>query len=253
MNLSPRYLLGSAKLYLYYRWWRGVERWLRIWQGQEQHIRRDMRCRTQRLGSAYGGWTFCPDKLDRQALVYSVGIGQDISFDLALIRKYGMTIYGFDPTPSSLAWLERQNLPPQFRYFPYALATEDREIQLFVPEAGNSSFSILQRNPEDGNSVTVPARRLTTLMQMLGHAHIDLLKIDIEGAEYDVLEEIVASSASIGQLLIEFHHRYPEVGFDATAGAVKLLRAHGFLLFAVAPNGEEYSFIRQGEAGTTSR
>jgi len=33
------------------------------------------------------------------AVVYSLGIGEDISFDLALIEKYGARVHAFDPTP----------------------------------------------------------------------------------------------------------------------------------------------------------
>ena len=32
-------------------------------------------------------------------MVYSVGLGQDISWDKALIEKYRCEVYGFDPTP----------------------------------------------------------------------------------------------------------------------------------------------------------
>lgn len=59
------------------------------------------------LGSSYGGWSICPDLLDSKSIVYSLGIGEDISFDLELIERFGTSIYAFDPTPKSLDWLSR--------------------------------------------------------------------------------------------------------------------------------------------------
>ena len=37
--------------------------------------------------------------MSKDAVVYSVGLGQDISWDKALIEKYRCEVYGFDPTP----------------------------------------------------------------------------------------------------------------------------------------------------------
>src|SRR5690554_1691728 len=41
-------------------------------------------------------------------------------------------------------------------------------------------------------------------MTQLGHKHIDVLKMDIEGAEYDVIENILSAQLPITQILIEF-------------------------------------------------
>ena len=40
-------------------------------------------------------------------------------------------------------------------------------------------------------------------------SRIDILKMDIEGAEYDVIDDIINSPVPIAQVLIEFHHRFP--------------------------------------------
>ncbi|WMW22216.1 hypothetical protein RE476_12730 [Methanolobus mangrovi] len=42
-------------------------------------------CHIERLGSEYGGWAFCPENVGEQSVVYSFGIGEDISWDEALI------------------------------------------------------------------------------------------------------------------------------------------------------------------------
>jgi Methyltransferase FkbM domain len=86
-------------------------------------------------------------------------------------------------------------------------------------------------------------------MAELGHAHIDLLKMDIEGAEYAVIDDLVDSNIRPAQILVEFHHRMPGIGPERTRHAVLQLRRAGFGLFAVSPSGEEYSFIRVDQGG----
>ena len=49
---------------------------------------------------------------------------------------------------------------------------------------------------------------LSTILEKLGHNRIDILKMDIEGAEYEVIEDIISSTVPIQQVLIEFHHRF---------------------------------------------
>jgi hypothetical protein len=68
--------------------------------------------------------------------------------------------------------------------------------------------------------------------------------MDVEGAEYDVVDDILASGAPVSQLLIEFHHRFAGVGIERTRNAVTALNAAGYRIFFVSASGEEYGFIR---------
>ena len=77
------------------------------------------------------------------------------------------------------------------------------------------SHTLLERNAS-AEAIEVPVRRLSTIMRELGHGAIDLLKMDIEGAEYEVIADLLACGADVRQLLVEFHHRWPEVGIART-------------------------------------
>ena len=48
----------------------------------------------ERLGTKYGGW-HVPKvmDLDKDSIIYSAGVGEDVSFDLLLSDKYGSNIY----------------------------------------------------------------------------------------------------------------------------------------------------------------
>ena len=53
----------------------------------------------EKLGTEYGGWIIPTNiKLDENSIVYSAGVGEDISFDLLLSNKYNSNIILIDPT-----------------------------------------------------------------------------------------------------------------------------------------------------------
>ena len=53
----------------------------------------------ERLGTRYGGWILPKDiELNEDSVVYSAGVGEDISFDILLSDKYKCNIILIDPT-----------------------------------------------------------------------------------------------------------------------------------------------------------
>ena len=81
-------------------------------------------------------------------------------------------------------------------------------------------------------------------MNELGHDGIDILKMDVEGAEYDVITDICQSEIRPQQILIEFHHRFPNVGLAKTRNTIEQIRKMGYKLFSVSTTNEEFCFIR---------
>jgi hypothetical protein len=69
----------------------------------------------------HGGWHADSSHLNPKSIVYAFGVGDDITWDLALIEKYGCTIHAFDPDPHSNAWLAKQEIPPSLFFAPKVL------------------------------------------------------------------------------------------------------------------------------------
>lgn len=211
---------------------------------------------TERLGSDYGGWEVVTGQLDADAVVYSFGIGEDASFDIALIEKFGLTVHAFDPTPKSLAWVKRQGFPDRFVLHEFGIADSDGAVSFHPPEnPDHVSCTILDRAATRHQAISVPVKRLSGIMAILGHPSLDLLKMDVEGAEYGVIEDLAKSGIRPRQLLVEFHYRFAGVGIFRTRKAAGTLRSMGYALFSVSPSGEEFGFIRReipGEAGFTT-
>ncbi len=198
----------------------------------------------ERLGSDYGGWSIITNEIRRDSVIYSFGIGEDASFDLALINRYGVFVHAFDPTRRSIEWVQAQHFPAQFILHEYGLAASDGEVAFNPPEnAAHISHTILDRPSTHDRAVYVPVKRLQTIMASLGHQTIDLLKVDIEGAEYAVIQDLRMSSIYPKQILVEFHHRFPNIGICRTKTAIAELRSMGYFLFAASASGEEFGFV----------
>lgn len=216
-----------------------------VGKNRKLRVKPDITCRAERFGSDYGGWEVVTAGIDSRSVVYSFGVGEDASFDTALIEKFGLTVHAFDPTPKSLAWVAQQRLPDRFVMHGYGLAAFDGNVSFNPPEnAAHVSHTLLERPATKARAISVPVRKLGTIMQELGHNHLDILKMDIEGAEYDVIADIVASGIRPRQILVEFHHRFPGVGVERSYEAIEKLRTMGYQLFSASVTGEEFSFIR---------
>ena len=87
----------------------------------------------------------------------------------------------------------------------------------------------------EGDKNRVPSVRLSTVLMEFNE--IDLLKMDVEGAEYDILEGLKGTKNLPQQLLVEFHHRFPGIGKERTADSIAMLRQLGYKIFALSETG----------------
>lgn len=197
----------------------------------------------KRLGSPYGGWVCQTAELRSESVAYSFGVGTDISFDLELVALTGCTLHAFDPTPDSASWIRQQGLPANLHFHGFGLADRDGELIFRRPDIpGYFSPSAAFGYPGAGERF--PVHRLATIMKKLGHSSIDLLKMDIEGSEYAVIENMCAEAIFPRQLLVEFHHRMAGIGIGKTKASLNQLRQAGYWLASVSPRGEEFTFVR---------
>lgn len=208
------------------------------------------RLRSVRLGSAYGGWDVLPELISSSSIVYSVGVGHDVTWDLELIERFSVRVDAFDPTPRSVQWVHSHQFPSALVFHPLGLANFDGEAQfaMMSDHPDWSSYNLVRSSVEASvafETVTAPVARLGTIMNRLGHDRIDVLKMDIEGAEYEVLADILLSRIYPKQLLVEFHYfENPAQRIGQTERVIHRLNDEGYRAFARSPNGYEFSFVR---------
>lgn len=200
--------------------------------------------KTSYLGSTYGGWVVSTEKVAPGDIVYSFGVGTDISFDLEMISKHDATIFAFDPTPKSHDWIQTQSVPEAFHYFDYGIAEFDGELLLYPPE--NVMHVSYSRFPTSASSIPVSfaVKTLSTIMTMLSHEKLSILKMDIEGAEYGVLPALLSSCIRPQQILVEFHHRFQPRLFIKTIFLILRLFFAGYRIMFVSEKLCEFSFVR---------
>lgn len=161
-----------------------------------------------RLGSDYGGWWLPADIVDVTSTVYSVGVGEDLTFDEALVRRFGCVVYGFDPTPRAREYVDRVR-PERFVLVPLALWIHEGVIRLYrQAEDAFVSLSVIDRD-STGRFLDVPCDTLTGFRRRLHHDRVDVLKIDIEGAEAAVLDWLISSSERPRVVMVECEKREP--------------------------------------------
>ena len=220
---------------------------LRHWWLRRHGIRAEIACAGIDLGIANGSWNVFPDALNAQSVIYSFGIGTDISFDLALMARFHANVHAFDPTPRARAWIQSQSLPGNFIYHDCGIAGYDGMMPFYAPRnPASAHFTPVPRYEHSASSrqVSAPVQTLRTLMAMLGHDHLDLLKLDIEGGEYEVITNMLADHISIRQLFVEFHHNYRTIHLDQTVQALRHLRQAGFRIFNISRRALEFSLLR---------
>ena len=223
-----------------------ISRLRKVLLGKDFYQSRQVHKQRLRLGNRYADWTFCPNGLDENSIILSVGAGRDISFDLGLIRKYKCNVHVFDPSPESVEWIKRQELPGQFHFHPSGLSDRDGYVYFMPPESqAYESLRIIGEKKHQGKTFHLQVHKLASIIEKLAINKIEILKMDIEGEEYSVIDDIISSPVEIRQLLIEFHHRFEDHSVNDTKDAINKLNSAGYYIFHVADNGEEISFIHE--------
>jgi FkbM family methyltransferase len=224
-------------------WYRRSKLLLKRLVGRDPWLAAELRCPLTR----YGDWALDATRLKRGDVVYAAGVGRELGVELDLVRRLGVEVHAFDPSPESLRWVASQTLPPGLQFHALALSGSDGRLVLRARPPRGDDFPVMYSAVDDsrsGPAVEVECLTLSSLMARLGHRQLALLKLDIEGAEYAALDGMLAGPVRPAQVLVEFHHRFPTLGPDHTVRMVARLRAAGYRIAFIADTGREFSFIR---------
>ena len=189
------------------------------------------------FGTKYGGFYYPADlpDLNAESIIYSAGAGEDISHDVCLASRLNAKVHIFDPTPAAIAHVQlvkdvldnkkkpeynerygggaanywdiiiKNKMPAKDIIFqPVALGIKDRTEKFYTPDENHTSCSLIKGMVASDNYIEVPVRCLKTLMAKNCHAKIDLLKIDIEGLECSVIDNMLAKNILPLYLSVDF-------------------------------------------------
>lgn len=216
--------------------------------GRDLLIRPELKLEIERHGGRFSEWATPKGLVTGDSVIYSFGVGEDASWDMGLIQSHGCRIHAFDPTPRSKAWIQENIADSRFIHHDHALSDKDGNLDLWLPLNKDHVSATCSPSARTSNErVAVSCRTLSSLMEELGHDRIDVLKMDIEGAEYGVIHSLKADAAlasRIDTILIEFHHWMPPFSMADTRSALAALAKLGYRIGWVSETGHEVMFTR---------
>ncbi|HXB64360.1 MAG TPA: FkbM family methyltransferase [Solirubrobacteraceae bacterium] len=185
------------------------------------------------FGSAYGGWMVPTALIQPGWICYCVGAGNDISFDLELIERFDVRVQSMEPVEQYVEEARHTTSgEPRFAIYRAALASHDGPIRM--QRTHNPAGLALSSAElfETKQFVEVPGRSLVSLARELGHPRIDLLKFDVEGAEYELVSQLPLDALQVKALAFQVHHNRPP---REALRLIELLDQQGFELIGMRP------------------
>lgn len=197
-------LMDKAIPYLswYARRLRSRERAYRLIEWQHQHP---------------GSQVLYEHPLDHDSVFIDLG-GFRGDFSAEILARYQCRSLIFEPVPSYAEKIStRFENNTQAQVIVAGLAAAASTMTLNIAGESTSLYK------SDGQTVQAKLLQFEETMRQMNVQHIDLLKINIEGGEYDLLDWLVNSdwAKRVDRLLVQFHDFVP----DAQARRTRLVQA----------------------------
>lgn len=139
------------------------------------------------------GVAVIPEVLTGTSIIsYTIGVGEDIDFERHLASLGQANQWLFDPTPRSIAFMgNAANRLPRTQFLPLGIWARDQKMWFNAPaDDRHVSHSITEASSSDAG-FEADCRSMKSIMKMLGHDRLDLVKMNIEGAEDVVLRSML--------------------------------------------------------------
>jgi len=222
------------------------------------------RLKWQKIGTEYGGWYIPEGFLSENSVCYCLGAGEDVSFDLGLINRFKCAVVSVDPTPRALKHYEKiientgknRSTPilsgnisevyymvnpeifNRWTFLPYGVWKENTVAKFYVPKNPEHVSHSLVNLQQTSEYFEAECKTLKSIMEEQSHSVINLLKMDIEGAEHDVTRSVLAGSIKPEILLLEYDQPCTK---EKMAGTTEFIINNGYSLVKV--DGNNFVFL----------
>lgn len=208
--------------------------------------------RLSKAGYLYAppNYLFLAPKVVNPAVI-DIGCGFEAEFAVMWKTKYKADALVVDPTRKHKLHLERlvERHQPKLKYLPRAVSNREGKTEFFESASHESGSLFLDHvNVKDQNTISYEVQNTTinSLIEGLGRDQVEMIKVDIEGAEFDLFDSFdFLSLRKVRQLFVEFHHS--QIGsrsFSDTSRIISKFRQNGFE--ASSLDDANYLFVNNG-------
>lgn len=173
------------------------------------------------------GHTFYAKAIGPSSTVLDFGANLGV-FSHHLASQYGCNVVAVEAHPGLCSSIERT---VRVRALNYAIADKDGTALFYESCRADAGTTVGPKPNSTGRTVQVEARTLASLMAELGLEEVDLLKVDIEGAEIQLFESVDECNLNrVKQISVEFHDSVPipNVSPFEVQRVVNKIRSFGF-------------------------
>ena len=222
------------------------------------------------MGSENDGWAFpkaIAALVRPDWIAYGFGVSVDISYDVGLAEWFGIEVHTFDPTPSAIehvanvqralesapnsafsprctpqkdgCWASKEywnrmtlsSTPHKIMHHQFALGGESSQLQFYLlRRSGHPDIYSLTKGIYGDSGFSVDALTIKDTMAKLGHAKINILKVDIEGEEPSALNKMLEDGIFPELVLVDYDSaRRPNL-YDLAVASVKKMQAGGYVV-----------------------
>lgn len=173
-----------------------------------------------------------------QPVIYDCGANVGTSCAYFKYRYKDSRVIAFEPNPNIVEYLKRNirnNSMDNIQVIEKAVWINNDGIELGTEEADGSSIYL------DQNKTQVASVRLKDLLEQ--EKKVDMLKIDIEGAEVEVLKDCRNSLDNVQNIFVEFHSYKNEK--QHLSDLIAVLEAAGFRYYILQPENRSKPFLNR--------
>jgi FkbM family methyltransferase len=148
-------------------------------------------------------------ELDAHSVVLDVG-AFDGDWSRQIAARYGSTIHAFEPNPAAMAKLTDRLGGSKVVPHAYGLGGRDQEATLTLAGPGSSVYGV-DAGDLPLETITVSIRDVVHVLDELGLDAVDLLKVNIEGGEFELFDRLIECEwlPRLRFVLVQFHEWHP--------------------------------------------
>jgi len=188
----------------------------------------------ERLGTIYGGWILPKDiKLNEDSVIYSVGVGEDMSFDMILSDRHKCNIILIDPTRKAkkhyeevthyyenIKWKITGNVQEDYYGIMYPLKPDLTKISYIEKALWDEKMDEVKFYKQDNEDYVsqslmegiygekydiVSTETLKNIRDENEDFDIDILKLNTSGAEIKILHSMLNENIFPNYICINFN------------------------------------------------